>query len=84
MFRIIIFHRLKSISFGIYRFIKNYRIKKIYLCTNGCWTVYLKSDVKINQFLRFDDDILTAIENPCYQSTASPIISKGGFKDAFL
>ncbi|WP_330679115.1 hypothetical protein [Faecalimonas umbilicata] len=27
------------------------------------WTVYLKSDVKINQFLRFDDDILTAIEN---------------------
>ena len=63
MFRIIIFHRLKSISFGIYRFIKNYRIKKIYLCTNGCWTVYLKSDVKINQFSRFDDDIFTAIEN---------------------
>ena len=26
------------------------------------WTVYLKSDVKINQFLRFDDDILS-IEN---------------------
>ena len=62
MFRIIIFHRLKSISFGIYRFIKNYRIKKIYLCTNE-YRTYLKSDVKINQFLRFDDDILTAIEN---------------------
>ena len=27
------------------------------------WTVYLKSDVKINQFSRFDDDIFTAIEN---------------------
>ena len=42
---------------------KNYRIKDNFLCTNGCWTVYLKSDVKINQFSRFDDDIFTAIEN---------------------
>ena len=42
---------------------KNYRIKDNLSVYKWLLDSLFKSDVKINQFSRFDDDIFTAIEN---------------------